>query len=417
MTPVTFTLQVDGLDSDAIRVVRLDGEERLTRPYRFDVDVVSANANLAVETLLAKTATLTLARGSSSRNIHGVIFEASEAGQAPGDVYAYRFQLVPRISLLALSHHNRSFGTQTAQSVLDVIQSVLSDPSGIGLGQSDWSISVLKPESYPKRDFWAQYDESDFDFVHRLLEHWGIYYFFDQADTHETIVFSDSTALAPAQAIDGTLVHDGHHDAQGYGGGVVLTMSRRIRVVSKSVSLSDYNDQTPDRPVTAQAQVPAGSSGTYNEYAAHFRDDAEGEVFARARAEEIGGRRDVFEIETDSPFAAPGLTFTISQSFRRSFNQTYLPTVIRHSGQQPLAGAFSQAKAPGTPGYHNRITAIPATVAWRSPRLLRRPVMAGVMPAVIDAPDKQGERAVLDAGGRYKIALNFDSTVNPAYSY
>jgi type VI secretion system secreted protein VgrG len=173
MTPVTFTLQVDGLDSDAIRVVRLDGEERLTRPYRFDVDVVSSNANLAVETLLARTATLTLARGSSSRNIHGVIFEASEAGQAPGDVYAYRFQLVPRISLLALSHHNRSFGTQTAQSVLDVIQSVLSDPSGIGLGQSDWSISVLKPESYPKRDFWAQYDESDFDFVHRLLEHWG----------------------------------------------------------------------------------------------------------------------------------------------------------------------------------------------------------------------------------------------------
>ncbi len=415
MTPIAFDLQIEGFDPGAIQVVRIAGEETLTRPYRFDVDVVSSQPDLPLEDVLATTATLSLTRGDDRRVIHGVILEASESNEAMGGSFAYRMTLVPRISLLALSRHNRTFATAKPLSVLEVVQSVLADPLGLGLGPDDWAISVRKPEDYPKRDFWAQYDESDFDFVHRLLEHWGIVYYFEQTDSHERIVFTDATTLAPAQEIDGTLTFSQETRGDTNASGIVRSVVRRLQSVSKTVQLNDYNDQTPQSPVTARSDVPNGLTGAYFEYATHFLNQDEGKIFAQARAEEIGCTRDVFALSSDSPFTTPGVTFALRRHFRPSFNQSYLPTAVRHTGHQYIAGAF-WAEAPETPsGYRAEITAIPSAVAYRSPRRLPRPVMAGVMPAKVDAPQDAPDRAVLDEQGRYKVVLDFDTTENQPY--
>jgi hypothetical protein len=188
-----------------------------------------------------------------------------------------------------------------------------------------------------------------------------------------------------------------------------------MQAVSKTVQLNDYNDQTPQSPLTATSAVPSGVTGAYYEYATHFLDQDEGNLFAKARAEEIGCTRDVFTLSSDSPFTAPGVTFALSQHFRPPLNQSYLPTAVRHTGHQYVAGAF-WAEAPETPsGYRAEITAIPSGVAYRSPRTIPRPVMAGVMPAKVDAPENATDRAVLDEQGRYKVALDFDTTENQPY--
>ena len=415
MTPIAFDLQIEGLDPGAIQVVRLTGEETLTRPYRFDIDVISSQPDLPLEDFLATSATLTVTRGDDERAIHGVILEASEANEAMGGFFTYRMTLVPRIALLALSRHNRTFATAEPLSVLDVVQKVLSDPLGLGLGPDDMAISVLNDAVYPKRDFWAQYDESDFDFVHRLLEHWGIVYYFEQTDSHERIVFTDATTLAPAQEIDGTLTFSQETRGDTNASGIVRSVLRRLQAVSKTVQLNDYNDQTPQSPVTATSDVPSGLTGAYYEYATHFLNQDEGKLFAQARAEEIGCTRDVFALSSDSPFTTPGVTFALRRHFRPSLNQSYLPTAVRHTGHQYIAGAF-WAEAPETPsGYRAEITAIPSGVAYRSPRTIPRPVMAGVMPAKVDAPQDAPDRAVLDDQGRYKVALDFDTTENQPY--
>ncbi|MGK9248024.1 hypothetical protein KXS07_37195, partial [Inquilinus limosus] len=77
-------------------------------------------------------------------------------------------------------------------------------------------------------------------------------------------------------------------------------------------------------------------------------------------------------------------------------------------GTQYIAGAFWEGGEPGETGYRNTISAIRHATPYRSPRRTPRPIMAGVMPAMIDAPDDYNDRAVLDAEGRYKVVANFD---------
>ena len=416
MHPITFELAVDGSKPGALTPVRFSGEESLTRPYRFDIDVIAAAADLPLDRMIGQTARFTLIREDHRRVIHGVIGAAEEADQeAPGEAYAYKLTLVPRLHLLTLSRHHRSFGTQEAMSVLDVVQAVLSDPEGTALSTDDWSFKRVDRDAYPKRDFWAQYDESDFDFLHRHLEHWGIFYYFEQTETHERIIFCDAASRAPHQTVDGQLPFSPRATINPSGQGVSRAIRRQLRLVPKAVRLRDYNDETPHHPLHATQAVPGGHCGTYSEYAPHVRDDAEASLIARARAEEIAGEQDIFDIGSDSPFLCPGHHITIAEHFRPGFNQSYFLTHIAHSGAQALAQAFTITGDKRPDGYVNSLSAIPSILPYRSPRRLRRPVMAGVMPATVEAMEGHGERAQLDAQGRYRVAIDFDGADNPVF--
>ncbi|MGO1081361.1 phage baseplate assembly protein V, partial [Inquilinus sp. CA228] len=90
---------------------------------------------------------------------------------------------------------------------------------------------------------------------------------------------------------------------------------------------------------------------------------------------------------------------------------------VLHAGTQYVAGAFWEGGEPGEIGYRNHISAIRHATPYRSPRRTPRPIMAGVMPAMIDAPDDYNDRAVLDAEGRYKVVANFDMAADPTYQH
>jgi type VI secretion system VgrG family protein len=416
MIASAFYIDVRGLPPETLTVVKFEGEETLTRPYRFDVDVIASSSSLPLDELLANPVTFTMKRGEDERKIHGIVTQLSQGGEASGGHYAYRVSFAPRISSLELSQHNRSFGTQSPMSVIDVITYILTDPGGLALGRDDYSVRVLQQESYPLRGFWAQYDETDFDFVHRLLEHWGIFYYFEQADDHERIVFTDSSSLAPLQTLDVSLHFDGDNRHVPGEVGLIKSLSRRLRSVTRKILLKDYNGETPQIALKAEAPVQNGTLGEYAEYAAHFMNDQEGRLFARARAEEMGCARDVYHIVTDSPFLSVGVVFDAVEHFLPSFNQSYLPTRIEHRGQQYVQGAFWEG-GPGEDGYRNTVTAIPEGVPYRSARRIRRPVMAGVMPAIVEAPEEDAARATLDRQGRYKVAIDFDTAENPIYRH
>ncbi|GAB0114861.1 type VI secretion system Vgr family protein [Acidisoma sp. C75] len=411
MLPVTLDLEIEGLAPTALRVARLEGEERLTRPYRFEIDTVSTDPALSLEALLLRPARLGLRRGEDQRLIHGLIVAAEESTEAAGDFYAYRFTLMPRLALLAHSTHFRTFGTRTALSVADVVRALLSEPEAAGLMQTDWSFRFFKEEAYPQRDFWLQSDETDLDFLHRLLEHWGIFYYFEQASGHERVVFTDASSLCPQQGADRVLSFDrtGTQTAQKQAS--VLSVRRQLRTVAKGIHLKTYNYETPHVELTAQADVPKGGAGRVHEVKTYFATAEEGRTFAQARAEAIGAERDQFDFVTTSPFLAPGFFFAFDMYFRPSFNQSYLPIMVSHLANQPVAGAFAEQRSEER-GYQNRLRAIPASVPYRSPRETPRPVMTGVSPAKVEAGEGEDGRAILDAQGRYKVSitLNNDKT-------
>ncbi|MGH6913559.1 MAG: type VI secretion system Vgr family protein, partial [Geminicoccales bacterium] len=411
---ISFEVSVSGMAPGALRVVTVEGEEALSRPYRFEIEAVSDDPNLAVDALPGKPATLTMRRETDERQIHGVIAEVDENGMAAGGFYAYRLVLVPRLWLLTLSRHNRTFGTVTPMTVVEVVSAVLSERDGLQLGGEDYAFRLSDPGAYPARPFWAQYNESDLDFISRLLEHWGIAYYFEQGADEEKLVFVDSNIMMPRQQIDGDLPYDSRAGAPLGGRGIAQSLRRRLRPVPKQARLKDYNYELPQLALEASQPVADGTFGEYVEYAAHFRDTAEGNVLARARAEELGSRRDVFELETDSLFVSAGQLFSLHDHFRSALNQDYLPTVVRHFGEQPLAGAYAN-QGGARPGYHNEVSAIPAETAYRPARRTPQAKVPQLMPAVVDAEEAMSERAMLDPQGRYKVAVDFDMTQNPVY--
>jgi type VI secretion system VgrG family protein len=396
-------------------VTRIAGSERLTRPYRFTIDIACPDPDLDLDALIAQPAALSLRDDERKRLFHGVILEASEAGRAAGEQFAYRLTLAPRLELLTLSRCGRTFGTDNAMSVIDVITAVLTASDAAGLAQDDFTFRLLDPKLYPKRDFWVQYEESDFDFVHRLLEHWGLFYFFEQTDTHERVVFTDSVVTVSPSDDAMTVIYDDRGQNRSTDDALVTTLSRRLRAIPARVVLKDYNPMTSNASPSASSDVKRGTRGVQQEYGANFVDNDEGALFAKARAEEIAADRDLFAMTSTSPFIPAGSAFRLTRHFRRALNQGYFVTEVRHSGVQPLAGGFGAGSEESSPGYTAELTAIPSVSPYRSPRRIRRPLMAGVLPAVVEAREGKDARADLDEYGRYRVKIDFDTAQAPEF--
>ena len=409
MTHVVFRLTVDGLPEDFFQVVAFEGTEELARPYRFEIDVVSQSDSLEGQDIVAQGATFTMIRGTEARRISGIVWSVSLRGRAAGGRFAYRLVIMPPIALLQLSRVNRTFGTDKPASVIEVVSQVLTQSRRLGLNAPDFALNLIRPQAYPQRDLWIQYEETDFDFIHRLIEHWGIFYYFEPTELGEKIIFCNSTTLAPRQTIDPTLYFKAGANAPYQDRGIIESLHQDLTAISKSVRIRDYNPETPHIDMTVTDAVASGSFGEYNEYGTHFQNTKEGALFARIRAEEIASRRDRYTMVTTSPFLSPGYLATVEGHFRHAINRGYVITGVRHKGHQNAAGAFSNDALDTGLGYSNELTAITSDAPFRPARQTPRPMMAGVMPAFIDAPDDHDERAMLDSQGRYKIALDFDT--------
>ncbi|MGO1081144.1 type VI secretion system Vgr family protein, partial [Inquilinus sp. CA228] len=394
MAEIEFALSIFGLPDGVIQVVRFEGEEEIGRPYRFVIDVISRSETLSVEDLVARAATFSLRSAAGERQIHGVIAEFHEGAEAAGGHYSYQFVLVPRLWLLGLSRNSRSFGTDRALDVAGVVGQLLQSPQGLGLSSDDFAFHLMTADKYPARSYWVQYNETDLDFLHRLIEHWGIFYYFEQGPLKERVVFTDNHRLLPR------LNPEHHHLPFRRSAGPILgrmagvqAVRRRLRPIPRSVRLKDYNHQRPELALRLGRDLHHGDFGHHVEYAANFNTPEEGELFARARSDEWQAQREVFEMQSDCIFMSAGWQFSLHDHFRSTWNHEYLPTAVRHAGTQFVAGAFWEGGEPGEIGYRNHISAIRHATPYRSPRRTPRPIMAGVMPAMIDAPDPDHHRA------------------------
>lgn len=418
MDKAFFAVEVEGIAPGQLRVVRFEGHECLSRPYHFEIDAVGTEHALPLEEAIGRHASLTIGRGKTARKIHGILQEAEAVGESDGGSFAYVLRLVPRLALLGLSQHHRSFGSKNPMTVFEVIDAVLRDPAGLGFSAADYSLRLQDRSAYQPRDFWVQYGESDAAFLNRLVEHWGLFYYFEQDKNHEHLVFTDSTTTLPAQTPPQALAYQ---NRQGHGtphGQDLQTIRRRLKAIPKSVRLRDYNGDHPQLELASAAAVRQGTFGEYDDYGAHVRNPAEGDFLARVRAEEFASARDRYLLRTQSPFVTAGHIARVEGHARGAFNQRYVPVSVRHSGAQPLADGFSAPEEQAAePAYHNDVEAIPATAAFRSPRITPRPAMSGLSPAMIevDEPQANSNRAALDAQGRYKVAFDFDTTENPVY--
>lgn len=405
---------VDTQPADTFAVFRMSGREAISELFRFEVDMVSDDPDIALDALAGKDATLTITRLEQTRRVHGMLESIELTGSTPQSQYVYRAVLVPRLQRLALTRQNQIHGTTAPVSVREVLQDELSASSLKGapasavsgrLGLGDFELRLT--QSYPKRDYIVQFDESDFAFLSRLCEHYGIFYFFTHDGGRDVVVFGDSRVAFPQVGGPGSVAYRPASGLANASAANVFRFAGRATQVPAQVCLRDYNYRIPNLSLEVDETVDPQGHGVVVEFGAHFRTPQEGRDLARVRAQELLSRKQVFEGASDSVHMAAGGVFDLTDHFRGGFNAGYLLTRVEHEATQALPGIAEFAGPEHQTAYRNRFECLPKSVEFRPARKTPKPRMAGLSNAVVDASGS-GQRAEIDSTGRYKIRQQFD---------
>jgi type VI secretion system secreted protein VgrG len=412
-----FNSEAESIGRNALQIIDVNGREAVSDLYRFDMTLMSTDPNIDSAELLSNPAYIGIKqgvdlsggdRGIRTLRIHGILayFAQREKGM---DSVIYRAALVPRLWRLKLSNHTRIFMGKT---VPEIVEEVLKEYDFVD--DEDYSFKTNGRE-YPTQDYVVQ-KENDWDFINRLCEHNGIFYFFQQGDDCEKVIFADSmgayepvlgSSTLPYRPIEMGERAAGSGEGDWFGSEFVHGLEYRHNLVSADVVMKDYNHRTPSVSLEASASVGSDvGTGTVYDFGSHYKDEGEGNDLAGIRAQEIKCREQIFTGKGYGRNFMAGATYTLEEHYREDFNQEYFLVEVRHRMSQAISlTAISHPIA----SYENEFVSIPASEVFRPRRVTPKPVISGTINGIVDAGGS-GDYAELNEYGEYKVILPFDQS-------
>ncbi|MDQ3003672.1 MAG: type VI secretion system tip protein VgrG, partial [Fibrobacterota bacterium] len=261
-------------------------------------------------------------------------------------------------------------------------------------------------QSYTKREFTVQYNESDLDFVQRLLEEEGLFYFFNHEGDRDIMTISNkkdavkpmpNSPKVPFRPETGMTFETGEY---------IDSMLKSMKFVTGRATLKDYNYRTPDTKVVGFYEMEG--PGEYYHFGDHVKTTDEAKRLAQLRTEMFACEREIYRGTGVCRSARPGYRFTLEHAGAEGFNGDYLITRVTHKGDiasDQDNGTVEQARRPA-PHYTNSFEAIPAKVQFRPQLVTPKPKAPGILTAKVDG--QKGSYAYLDEEGRYRMKLFFD---------
>lgn len=399
LSEAEFLFKSDGLAGVSLHVFRFRGQETISQPFEFVIDLVCDDADLDIEAPIGQPACLSL-RGRLydgsryERHVHGVIERFVEL--AAGIRHSrYQATLVPLLKPLAYTRNSRIFQQQTTA---DVTKKVLMD----GQVPAD-ALSTLLHGAYNPRDYCVQYQESDLAFAERLWEEEGIFYFFEHEKDKVKITLGDGNHAFDSlpKYADVKLRDRPHLFEEGF-----YEFRAETALRPGSTVMRDYKFKQPSLDMEATAQADKHQERKMYFFPGEYVDPALGKRLSKIRLEELQCQRNRYVGTGNVRAMLPGYKFTLSGHRRNDCNREYLVVSVSHSGSQPQALGEEGGAAPGAAVYENSIACIPADVPYRPPRLTARPSIPGVQTAIVVGP--AGEEIHCDSHGRVKVHFPWD---------
>ncbi|MCP3941793.1 MAG: type VI secretion system tip protein VgrG [Desulfobacteraceae bacterium] len=412
LTEQKFSFISKGIDTKTFTVVSFKGFEAISKPYEFEIFLVSEVGDIDPLKVLHNPAVFTIHRAEKEDvDFNGILILFEETREVNG-YFFFKAVLAPKFWWLGLTHHNQVFLNMTSPQIMT---RTLKDG---GLFQGiDFKFDLNTKISYLSLEYVCQYDESHFNFLSRWAEREGIYYFFEQTSTGEKVVFTDTKIEHKDLALGKDLIYDPpsgldalHTDE------VIKVFTCKHGMLPQKIYLKDYNYLKPSQSIEGSAVVDEKGRGENYIYGEHFDSTEEGNRLAQIRAEALLCRKTIFQGESSVPFIAPGYTFDLKKHYKKAYNRKYLVTEVSHVGHQAgylIANVSSVLPARDEEmSYANSFTAIYSNQQFRPEHLAKRIKISGTINAKIDA-ESSGEYAELDEYGRYKVVMPFDRSGRP----
>jgi type VI secretion system secreted protein VgrG len=385
------------LGKDVLLLQGFTGREGISRLFSFHLDLASEKDSISFKNIIGQNVTIRVTEADNSpRYFNGFVSRFAQSGSDLRFTH-YQMEVVPWLWFLTRTADCRIFQEKTIPKIIeDVFQS---------RGFSDYKLSLTA--SYDQREYCVQYRETDFNFVSRLMEQYGIFYFFEHKDGKHTMVLADSPSAhqpCPKQAIAHYGLFSGNLSAEDVISG--WQMEQELR--TGKYSLTDYNFETPSANLmaTEPTVVSVGGNSKYEiyDYPGDYLNSGQGNKLAGIRMqEEETGHLVVTGSSVCRAFTS-GYKFTLADHYRKDMNTSYVLTEIQHVAT--VGSSYSMGDAGTGERYSNHFTCIPADVPFRPPRFTPKPFVQGPQTALVVG--KSGEEIWVDKYGRIKVQFYWD---------
>ncbi len=397
---MTTEFKFQSESGESFTVISFSGIECISKLYKFEIDLKAPSTRgIDIHDILDDPVTFIAIEDGIEYPVHGVLASLEEIKTVQGYVY-YHALLVPRLWKLSIYKTNEVYTTEKTVDL--IVQSVLENA---GLQSDvDFDLAQLNKSNFLERDYVCQFGESDFDFISRLLENEGIFYYFDHSGDQEKIIFGNDEYYPPIDKPD--MVFE-THSSPGNKYQQINAMSCRVQRLPGSVSVRDFNPDQPSLDIADSMTVDEMGIGTEYLYGCNIRDESEAAHITEIRSQELQCHKTRFYGESTGSRFRSGHSFALDNHPNSIYNgQEYLLVEINHHGANlDLVQSGESSKHQST--YQNSFVAIESTVQYRPPVITSKPRFYGTMTAFIYAEVGSNETEV-DAQGRYRVVLPFD---------
>jgi len=390
------------LGADVLLFKRMHCIEALGRLFEFRLELASERGDIRIADLLGTdlTVSIDLPKGGQ-RHFHGIVTQFSYQGWRD-DKPSYHAVVHPALWLLTRSTNCRIFQDKSA---LDIVKAVVADYGGLV------SIKDLLLSSTPApRSYCVQYRETDFNFVCRLLEEEGIYFYFTHQDGAHTMVLADG--YGAHQTVGGyeTILF---RDEEQWRDPLKETVTRFApggEIQASVVTLNDFDFEKASASTSGALMVKANIPAPFDQrryehydYPGRYVAAGTGNGFARARIEALHGQGERIEAAGNARGLTVGALFTLAEHPRSDQNRAFLIT----GAQTEITGNNYRTDGSNEGmDFRCMFEAIGKEHSYRAPASASKPVVQGPQTAMVVG--KSGEEIWTDQYGRIKVQFHWD---------
>jgi type VI secretion system secreted protein VgrG len=370
------------LDSDSrkFKLAQIEGKEQISGLFHYHLTLRTEDKNVDFKKIMGKNAAVHLMfpDKSNTRYINGIVTRFVQ-GNFDGGVVTYFAELRPWLWQLTLSSNNKIFQNK---SVTDIISAVFNDA-----GFTDFKLGTTG--TYSPKEYCVQYGETDFNFVSRLMEEAGIFYYFEHTADKHTLVLADDAGASPAcPGLTSVKLKGFSPIADHLAEDCILEQE----LLTNKYKTKDFNFETPDTDLLAKVDGKEQGTLTVYDYPGKYTTTGDGQTISDKRIAALESLGKILKGNSYVRGFIAGYKFTFGDHYRSDVNGDY---VLRHL----TVHATDQL-------YTNTFEAFPSSVVFRPPQTAKKSRIYGTQTAMVVG--KKGEEIWPDKYGRVKVQFHWD---------
>jgi type VI secretion system secreted protein VgrG len=397
-----ISAKFSGSLSDQLKLREFVGTEGVSTLFRFDLKLTAETPipRSQLETqLLGQDVTVNLHTSEAERKFSGCISELVTQSLHDGRV-ELQATMVPFLWFLGKKSDCRVFQDQTT---IDIVKKVIDDAGQV--------VDKTNGKNITKWPYCVQFRETDLNFVCRLLEQDGIFYYFEHSEGEHKLVLGNENSHFLEPGGDPIDLKKGDQQGGSYAD-ELDTWQMQLATVSGKWAHGDYNFEDAKTKLvsddTVEQPVKRANSLEMFDYPGEYFKKAEGDTLAMIRSREVGHDRTKYTADSRSRQIESGRAFVIGK--HPDSDAAGNPFVVLSATHVASTNDEKFSGDGTTNTYRNHFTAIPHDTSFHPPRLTPKPSVNGVQSAVVVGPP--GEEIYTDEYGRVKVRFHWDRTDN-----